>query len=185
MLKDGTRDVFYAWIFQRKAIEAVGIFDKKLFQAEDKDLFRRVKEAGYRIGLINGVNWRHKRDQSLWTFLKRNYYGGKTRILYVMKHKMYFSFFRTVGFLWFLLFCGVIGLFVPTMYWLMLVAIGSLLLYKLIYALRYGWYAVQKKHHLLYLPWFTLVRHTSHAIGTTQAFFRFIFRKMRAKLKIE
>jgi glycosyltransferase involved in cell wall biosynthesis len=181
MLEDGTRDVFYAWIFQRKAIEAVGIFDKKLFQAEDKDLFRRVKEAGYRIGLINGVNWRHKRDQNLWTFLKRNYYGGQTRILYLMKHRMYFHFIRAIGFLWFLLFCGLLGWFIPQAFWLFLIAIGSLLAYKLLYALRYGWYIVKKKQHLLYLPWFTLLRHTSHAIGTTHGFLRFLLRKMRLR----
>lgn len=181
MLEDGTRDVFYAWIFKRKAIEAVGIFDKKLFQAEDKDLFRRVKEAGYRIGLINGVNWRHKRDQNLYTFLKRNYYGGKTRILYLMKHKMYFQFLRSVGFLWFLLICGLTGWFIPQAYWLMLIAVGSLLIYKLVYALRYGWTIVKKKQHLLYLPWFTLLRHTSHAIGTTHGFFKFLLRKMRIR----
>lgn len=173
--------VFYAWVYWRRVVDAVGGFDEQLFQAEDKDFFLRVRKAGYSIGLINGVYWRHRRDQDLTTFTKRCYRGGKTRILYLIKYRMIVQFLRTVGFLWFVIMATVFGIVFPILYLLVLLALGSLLIYKLTFAIRFGWKVVEKKRYLFSLPLFTLIRHVSTALGTTYGLISFSIRRLSGK----
>lgn len=179
MLEECRLEVFYAWVYWKKVLDAVGGFDEGLFQAEDKDLFLRVKKAGYDIGLINGVYWRHLRDQDLVTFMKRNYNGGKSRILYLMKHRRIIEFLRTVGLLWFILISSVFGIIYPQLYLLPLSASCLMFIYKLIYALGFGWSVVRRKVDLFVYPLFVLMRHLSSAVGTTYGLFTFLFGKIR------
>ena len=181
MLEEGKLKVFYAWVYRKSVLKSVDMFDSRIFQAEDKDLFLRLTKRGYPIGLINGIYWRHIRDQDLPKFIKRNYNGGKTRVLFLIKHRKATDFLRTVGFLWYVLVATVFGLLFPILYTSVLLAVCSLLIYKLIVVLKFGWSVVRRKRDLFFLPLFTLIRHISTAIGTTHGIILFSLGKLRKK----
>jgi len=173
---------FYAWVFRKKVLEEVGGFDYKLFQAEDKDVFLRIRSLGYPIGVVGGINWRHKRDQDLSTFLKRCFNGGRTRILFVMKHRRVFEFLKSMGLLWLLALDLV---FLPFYTWFSLLGALFLLavpmLYKLIYVLKFGWRIVKEKRYLFLFPIFFLLRYMATALGYTYGLILVVALKIRGK----
>lgn len=170
LLREGKMAPFYSWVFTKKALEKVGGFDERLFQGEDKDVFRRIKKEGYSIGLVTGINWRHKRDQRLWEFLKRSYGGAKTRIIFLMKHHKIREFVRAVGLLWFIVVLGFFGVaWSHVFYYIAVLSICVALIYKIISVSRLGWGCVKDKKIFFFLPFFSLLRYLSNAIGYTHS----------------
>lgn len=163
---------FYAWVYRKKVIESVGMFDENLFQAEDKDLFLRVKKAGYSVGLIKGVNWRHVRKQDTKDFLKRTYEGGKTRIRFLLKHRKISELFKRVGLFWFFILTLPLIFVFPFFFY---VAFSSALLviaYKWFTTVRNGWNCVRKKRYLFAIVVFFILRYVATAIGYTHGLLR-------------
>lgn len=181
MLRDEKMEPSYAWVFCREALENIGGFDERLFQGEDKDVFIRIKKGGYSIGLVTGINWRHRRDQNLWTFLKRNYWGAKTRILYLIKHRKIREFFRAVSLLWFLVVAGILVLYSPVFYCMAILGFSAAFVYKSISAFRFGWDCVNKKRSLFLVPFFSVLRHLSSAVGYTSGLIVVLSRKIAGK----
>jgi len=181
LLASGKMQAFYAWVFRKKAIEAVGGFDERLFQGEDRDVFLRVKREGYSIGLITGINWRHKRDQTLWDFSKRNYRGAKTRILYLLKHNRIWELFRSISLLWFVAFTLPLVWFFPPLVYLIIIALFLPMIFKLVFVVRFGQDVVQYKGYLFLVPFFSLLRYMTSAVGYTYGLLIVFFRKTRGK----
>jgi len=180
MLEDGRLKPFYAWVFRREALIEVNGFDERLFQAEDKDLLLRVRAAGYEIGVVGGINWRHRRGQGVKAFLKRCYLGGKTRILFVAKHRRVWDFVRSTYLLW-----APLGLFpiLPLLPWMTLTALlyaGSAL-YKSILIWRSGWNLAPNKKYLLLFPLFFLARYLANALGYVHGLIIFAVRRAAGK----
>lgn len=181
LLEKGKMQPYYAWVYRRKAIETAGAFDEGLIQAEDKDLFHRVKKAGYSIGLVMGINWHHRRDQDVWTYMKRNYAGGKTRILYVLKHHKVMEFFRSVALLWFLIVILPFVFFFPLLSYVVLFALFLPAMYKLFFTLRFGWNDVEKKRYLFLIPLFSALRYLATAVGYTHGLLLVFVKKLTKK----
>jgi glycosyltransferase involved in cell wall biosynthesis len=179
LLREGKIEPFYAWIFRREALEEVGGYDEKLFQAEDKDVFIRIKEQGYSIGLVTGINWRHMRGQNLWSFLKRNYWGGKTRILYLINHRKIHEFFRGVGLLWFLILMGILGpVLSHVFYYMAILGFSVAFIYKSILIIRLGRDFMNEKRLFLFIPLFSVLRHLASAVGYSMGLSVFLVRKL-------
>ncbi len=79
----------WAWVYLRSSLERVGGFDEKLSQAEDKDLCRRIKDGGYEIAYVPGVNWFHRKPETLVELLRKEYNAGKRRVFYLAKNREY------------------------------------------------------------------------------------------------
>lgn len=181
LLREEKMEPFYAWVFRKEALEKIGGFDERLHQGEDKDAFIRIKKSGYSIGLVTGINWRHRRDQNLWDFLKRNYWGAKTRILYLIKHRKIREFFRSVGLLWFLILMGIFSLFLPVFIYAAILGFFASFIYRAMLAFKFGRDCVNKKSSLLLIPFFSLLRHLSSAVGYTTGLMVFSVRKVAKK----
>jgi len=181
LLRAGKMQPYYAWAYRKEAIEAVGGYDEELLQAEDRDLFSRVKRAGYPIGFVPGINWRHRRDQNTWTYVKRNYVGGKTRILYVMKHRKVAEFFRSVGLLWTPILALPLLIFFPLLSYLILLILALLAIHKLFSTLRLGWSCVKKRKYLFFIPLFSAIRYVATAIGYTHGLILIFIEKLTKK----
>lgn len=179
LFKEGKLKPFYAWVYRKEAIEAIGSFDERLSQAEDKDLFLRVKNAGYSIGLITGINWRHRRGQDTWTYLKRCYIGGEARILYILKHQRIMELLKNVGPLWLLVLALLFAIFSPLPFYAILFVASLFMVYKLLSTLKTSWNYVKKKRYLFLLPVFSAMRYTAAAVGYTQGLVSIIFKKLK------
>ena len=81
----------WAWVYRHKCLEEAGGFDEGLAQAEDKDLCARVKKAGYRIAYVGGTNWYRRKPERIRGFVKKEYLGGKRRVVYELKNDEYRS----------------------------------------------------------------------------------------------
>jgi glycosyltransferase involved in cell wall biosynthesis len=86
-----SREPDWAWVYRRECLEQTGGFDPRLAQAEDKDLCGRVKSAGFLIGYVSGVNWYHRKPDSVSGFLKKEYVSGKRRVGYELKNTKYLT----------------------------------------------------------------------------------------------
>jgi cellulose synthase/poly-beta-1,6-N-acetylglucosamine synthase-like glycosyltransferase len=177
-LNSGKWKPYFAFVYTRKAIEQVGGYDEKLFQGEDKDLFNRVKNAGFRIGLVKGFSWFHRYPQDLRSLMSRSYRGGKQRVVYVAKRKMYGELLRrTVG-LWGLIILVAISPFVPEGYLLLVSVIALAYSYKLALDVRDGW-GKGKLFDLLTLPVVSAVRYLTTAGGYSKGSLVYTLRRAR------
>jgi glycosyltransferase involved in cell wall biosynthesis len=79
----------WAWVYRLECVQSVNGFDEELTQAEDKDICRRVKEAGYKIAYVKGVNWHHRKPGTIRKFVRKECLGGKRRVVYELRHKEY------------------------------------------------------------------------------------------------
>jgi glycosyltransferase involved in cell wall biosynthesis len=86
----------WAWVYRRDCIAQVKGFDEGLAQAEDKDLCARVKKAGYRIAYVGGTNWYRRKPERVSIFLKKEYLGGKRRVVYELRNNEYRSLLMNV-----------------------------------------------------------------------------------------
>ena len=81
-----TAKLNWAWIFKRDAIESVGGYDEDLDQAEDKDIFIRIRGNGGKFAVVLGDHWHHLRPSKMSTYLRKTWDGSKRRVRFSMKH---------------------------------------------------------------------------------------------------
>jgi len=175
-LREGKWGPYFAFLYRKEAIERTGGFDERLFQGEDKDLFERVKAAGYKIGLVDGFNWHHLYPQDIPSLVSRSYRGGKQRVVYVVKKGMYTELLRRVAGLW-----GLVVLVLLSVVFLPL-AIVTLAILALIYAFKVG-----KAFHdaprssdtgdVLRLPLLSAIRYLVTAVGYTKGLAVYVLRR--------
>lgn len=176
LLITGKRPPYFAWVFTRNALESVGLYDVGLKQAEDRELFGRVKKFGFRIGLVGNVLWRHRRNETAWQFVKKSYRKGSNRVEYLAKEKRAKDFLKGISGLWGLIILLLISLASVFFFYLLIsiLAIGFVYLYLDIFRLK----LVRKvpKAQLALLPLYQIVRYLSNALGYSAGFFKFLLK---------
>jgi glycosyltransferase involved in cell wall biosynthesis len=181
LLSEGKIKPFYAWVFRKSDLASLGGFDERLFQAEDRDLFKRMEEAKYHVALVPGVNWRHRRDQTTSELAGKWFWRGRTKILYTIKHGLAYEALRTVVPLW----ASIVGAVLLGFYPIVGITILALVAVAFVaYSVRVAvlsWGLVSEKWAFLGYPIFALVRNFSTALGYTTALPVIIFRKVRGK----
>jgi len=168
----------WAWVYRREAVERVGGFDERLNQAEDKDLYLRVKEAGYSFGFVKGINWWHTRRGSLASYLKKCYAAGKRRTLYVMKYRKIRAFFSSTLLFWVMCALILLSPISITFPCLTLTGISAFILYNLITTIKVGWNLVERKKYLFLYPLFKFLTYVATGLGYTHGFFLVLFEKI-------
>jgi glycosyltransferase involved in cell wall biosynthesis len=171
MIREGRLEPYYSWVFPRRVLEEVGVFDPRLSQAEDRDLFARVKKRGYKIGLVQKVLWRHKRDETTIQFLLKCYNKGKRRVDYLSKNRKYFEFVRGVAGLFGLVVIIILFFLSPTIAITSLVVALALYFIRYLQILRVGLKIGIQKRRLLLLPLFQILRYLANAVGYTVGLF--------------
>ncbi|HEV2139121.1 MAG TPA: glycosyltransferase [Nitrososphaerales archaeon] len=180
-LSEGKIKPFYAWVFRKADIVKLGGFDEKLFQAEDRDLFRRMKAAGYHIALVPGVNWQHRRNQTTSELARKWFLRGRTKILYTLKHGLTFEALRTMLPLWATVTGVVTFVFSPLIGTAILVLVAAVFIAYSVRVAALSWSLVDQKRAFLGYPLFALVRNFSTALGYTTAIPYVISKKVRGK----
>ena len=181
LLNEGKIRPFYAWVYRRQAISSVGGFDEKLFQGEDKDLFRRFEGAGYRVGWIPGVHWWHKRDQTLQELAGKWFSRGRMRLLYSLKHRLFGEIARTLAPLW-LVVLGILVVVAAPLLGLGIIVVALVAVF--LYSLRnvyISWPLVARKRVYVGYPLFVLVRNFSTALGYSWALIAIAVRRLEGK----
>jgi glycosyltransferase involved in cell wall biosynthesis len=171
IIREGRLEPYYSWVFPRRVLEEVGAFDPRLSQAEDRDLFARVRKKGYRIGLVQKVLWRHKRDETTTQFLYKCYTKGKRRVDYISKNRKYFEFVRGVVGLFGLAFIIALLLISPTIAIICFIVAVALFLIRYMRLFRIGLRIGIKKRMLILLPVFQILRYLANAVGYTVGLF--------------
>ena len=180
-LSEGKASPFYAWVYRRDVFDALGGFDDKLFQAEDKDLFSRLKKAGYKVAWVPGINWRHMRDQTTAELARKWFSRGKTRVLYALKQRRTYEMLKTLGPLWLIVVGSLLLLWSP------LVGGGLILLVLLAFLVQslrvtaYAWPEIDRKRDFIGYPAFLIARNLSMALGYSVALVTILSRRLRGK----
>jgi len=79
-----------ARFFKRDLVIKVGGFDEEIIFFEDSSLPQKIEELGYNVrARINSVILHHENDFSLWKWLKKKYYYGKTAWKYKSRYRRY------------------------------------------------------------------------------------------------
>jgi glycosyltransferase involved in cell wall biosynthesis len=181
LLNEGKIRPFYAWVYRRQAISSVGGFDEKLFQGEDKDLFRRFEGAGYKVGWIPGVHWWHRRDQTLQELAAKWFSRGRMRLLYSLKHRLFGEITRTLAPLWLAIIGVLVALVVPLL-GLGIIAVVAAAVF--VYSLRnvyISWPLIDRKRVYIGYPLFVFVRNFSTALGYSWALVAIAVRRLEGK----
>jgi glycosyltransferase involved in cell wall biosynthesis len=171
LIRQGRLEPYYSWVFPRQVLDEVGAFDSKLSQAEDRDLFARVKRRGYKIGLVQKILWRHMRNETTSQFMLKCYVKGKRRIDYLVKNGRYREFVKGVAGLWAIM---IIMIFIYISPW---VAIAGIALASVLFLARFARILVVglrigvPRRSLLLLPVFQLLRYLGNAAGYTVGLF--------------
>jgi cellulose synthase/poly-beta-1,6-N-acetylglucosamine synthase-like glycosyltransferase len=176
-LNSGKWKPYFAFVYTKKAIEQVGGFDETLFQGEDKDLFNRVKGAGFHIGLVRGFRWFHRYPQDLRSLVSRSYRGGKQRVVYVAKRRMYGEVIRRTAGLWGLVILVGLSPFLSNGFLLVAIVLTLVYFYKLLFGLKNGWGRGRFSDFLL-LPVVSAVRYLTTAVGYSKGLFVYMFRRI-------
>jgi glycosyltransferase involved in cell wall biosynthesis len=181
LLDQGKIKPFYAWVYRREVLLALGGFDEKLFQGEDKDLFARLQRANYKVAWVPGINWRHIRDQTTFQLSKKWFSRGRSRILYSIKHRRVAEIIKTMAPFW-MTVAGLLLLFRFPLYGLvLLVVVGLLFLFQSARIMRVSWPVVSKKRVYFGYPVFLMARNFSMAIGYSVAIVSIVSRKIQGK----
>ena len=159
----------------------LGGFDEKLFQGEDKDLFSRVKKAGYTVAWVQGVNWWHRRDQTTPQLAKKWFTRGRTRVLFSIKHRRILDILKTVAPFWVTVFGVVLLIWSPLLGGLALLLVALLFLGTTLKVMRISWPVVKRKRTSLGYPLFVITRNFSMAMGYSIALVTILIRKMEGK----
>jgi len=181
LLNEGKIKPFYAWVYKKEAFSRLGGFDERLFQGEDKDLFSRLKGAGYSVAWVPGVNWRHRRDQTTFQMVHKWMTRGRSRILYSLKHRQASEIGKTLLPFW----ATVVGLLL--LIWSPLV--GAILLLAVVVAFAVqsariaaiSWSEVDRKSVFMGYPAFVVARNFSMAIGYSVALVKVVERKIQGR----
>jgi cellulose synthase/poly-beta-1,6-N-acetylglucosamine synthase-like glycosyltransferase len=155
----------WAWVYTRKALAAAGGFDESLSQAEDKDLFERVRLLGFDVAVVDGIHWLHRRPNTNAKYFTKTLNGGANRIPYFAKRHDVLGFIKATGIIWFVCVAAVL----QVVYWpaaaAMTVALLGALVYRGVSTASLVWEGVPRKRDLLLYPFFNLVSHAVSAVG--------------------
>lgn len=181
LLNEGKSKPFYAWVYRKGVFERLGGFDEKLFQGEDRDLFSRLKRAGYSVAWVPGVSWRHKRDQTTRALAAKWVGRGRSRVLYSLKHRGVSEILRALGPFWALFAAGILSFLSPVVG----AAVAGFVV--AVYLVQWGrvtsrvWSDVDRKSDFVgYLP-FLVIRNLSTGIGYTTALLQIGARRIMGK----
>ncbi len=160
---------FSAWIFRKKTIDEIGGFDERMELAEDRDLGIRIKEKGYRLVYEPNSMWWHKTQESFLKMARKSYWHGRERIPFVKKHPNQWPMKQTTFTIIFFLYISLIpSSFIfftsESVFLIILTGFAALLGFQ-IYFLNKGWNLVDDRKFLLFLPFISLIRTISFAIG--------------------
>ena len=172
LLEQRRIEPFYAWVYRRDVLLKLGGFDDRLFQAEDRDLFKRLKDAKYTVAWVPGVNWRHIRDQTTPELVKKWYNRGRTRILFLLKHKKRSEIAKSIAPFWGTVAGVLLLLWIPLLGALVLLAILAAILLRSFQVMKITWTDVTRKRNFLGYPLFIAVRNFSTALGYSVSLFR-------------
>jgi glycosyltransferase involved in cell wall biosynthesis len=79
-----------ARFFRMDLVRKVDGYDEDVIFFEESSLPQKIKELGYNVEKrINSVILHHEENFSLWKWLKKKYYYGKTAYVYMEKYKKY------------------------------------------------------------------------------------------------
>jgi glycosyltransferase AglI len=165
LLNEGKIRPFYAWVFSREPFLKVGGFDEKLFQGEDKDLFRRFESEGYRVGWVPGIHWWHRRDQTTWSLARKWFQRGKSRVLYSMKHRLILDLARSIAPFWVLVIGLLLFLVNPLVGGVLVLMVVAAFLAQTIRIASISWRDVERRRVFLGYPIFIATRNFSTGIG--------------------
>ena len=165
LLAQGKIKPFYAWVFRRAQLVAIGGFDERLFQGEDKDVFRRFVNAGNKVAWLPGIHWRHKRDQTTWQLAQKWFFRGRSRVLYAVKHGLMKDFAKTLLPFWLLVFGLLYLLVLPIVGVILIALVLALFVGNTIRIARIAWSSLSNRRYLLGYPFFLMVRNFSSALG--------------------
>ena len=181
LLESGKIKPFYAWVFWRDAFNKAGGYDENLFQAEDRDLFNRIVNAGYEIAWVPGINWRHKRVESLSELSKKWFKRGRTRVLFSLKNRLLKDLAKAFAPFWFSVL-GILLLFVSAIAGsLLILLVAALFIVQTARVARIAWPAVERKSVFLKYPVFLVARNFSTALGYSYGVLKFLARKLQGK----
>ena len=181
LLDQGKIKPFYAWVYRRDVLVALGGFDERLFQGEDKDLFRRLERAHYEVAWVPGVNWRHRRDQTTFQLARKWFTRGRTRILYSIKQRRAFDIIKTMAPFWTIVLGLILLVRLPLYGALLLLLVGLLFVAQTVRIMRVSWPFVQRKRVYLGYPIFVMTRNLSMAMGYSVAIVTIIARKIQGR----
>jgi len=181
MLNEGKIRPFYAWVFRRQAILSVGGFDEKLFQGEDKDLFRRFEGSGYKVGWVPGIHWWHKRDQTLPELAGKWFSRGRMRLLYSLKNRLFGEMARTLAPLWLTVVGLVVALFNPLVGIGIILFVIAMIMYYSVKNIYLSWPLVARKRVYFGYPFFVLVRNFLTALGYSWGLVLVVTRRLQGK----
>ena len=181
LLERGKIEPFYAWVFRRSVLQQLGGFDEKLFQGEDRDLFRRLKDANHSVAWVPGVNWQHVRDQTLSQLASKWVKRGRTRLLFLVKHKRVADAMKSVLPFWATVLGVILLLWLPLVGAAILLTVVALFLARTIQIMRISWSSIERKRSFLGYPLFILVRNFSTALGYTLAAVTVLTRRIQGK----
>jgi len=181
LLERGNIEPFYAWVFRRSVLLKLGGFDDRLFQGEDRDLFARLKSASYPVAWVPGVNWQHVRDQTLTQMASKWFTRGRTRVLYLIKHRRATDLLKAVLPVW----VAVIGALLLPWYPLLgaaaLLLVAAVFIWRTLQTMRVSWPLVQRKRAFFGYPVFILVRNFSTGLGYSIALVTVLKRSIQGK----
>lgn len=83
-------EVESARFFRKELVERVGGYDEEVLFFEDSTLPQKIEKLGYNVKVhISSEIFHHEGDFSLFNWLKKKYYYGKTARIYRRKYKEY------------------------------------------------------------------------------------------------
>jgi glycosyltransferase involved in cell wall biosynthesis len=181
LLEQGKMQPFYAWVFRRSVLLSLGGFDDRLFQGEDRDLFGRLKNANYSVAWVPGVHWRHIRDQTTSELAAKWFSRGRTRLLYIMKHRRLLDLAKSIIPFWATVLGVVLLLWSPLIGGGILLLVAALFIARTLQMMSVTWPVVQKKRDFLGYPLFILVRNFATAMGYSLALVTIFKRRTQGK----
>ena len=181
LLNQGKIKPFYAWVYRKEVLMELGGFDEKLFQGEDKDLFSRVKRAGYTVAWVPGINWWHRRDQTTPQLAKKWFTRGRTRVLFSIKHRRILDILKTVAPFWVTVLGVVLLIRSPLLGALVLLFVALLFIGTTLKVMKISWPVVKRKRTFLGYPLFVMTRNFSMAMGYSIALVTILIRKIEGK----
>ena len=181
LLERGKIEPFYAWVFRRNVLLKLGGFDDRLFQGEDRDLFRRLKDANYQVAWVSGINWRHVRNQTLLQMASKWFTRGRTRVLYLIKHRRTMDALKAILPLWGTVLGALLLLLSPLVGAALLVLVAALFAGRTLQVTSISWPAVQNKSSFLEYPLFIFVRNFSTGLGYSIALVTILKRRIQGK----
>lgn len=164
--KDGWRPS-WAWVYRRTPLEQVGGFDDALSQAEDKDLYLRVLAKGWEVGVVDGVNWLHRRPRNFISYVGKAYVGGARRLRFAIKHGEIRDLVKSAVPLWALVALIPVWVADSSASLAIIGILSALLVREVVQTAVLVWSDVPRKHFVLLYSLFALIGYLATAAGYT------------------